>query len=258
MLGGPYAFGSGDWHLSDLLAPLYPAEIPGRYDLQPVGVEKAVKLQPTGSIAKGLDWTKPPVVLWQHVMKAKPNATVHGAAAGSPLALTRPYGKGKVGFVTAAPLGDAPAGELAFWDWPQWPRLLGAVIRDLLSIEGKEVPERGEEWLILAQWGNNTERTAPVEVEGQGRYPDCGRHEPSDGRGRRLRPGDRRSRAAGPRAGRGRRRGLRRRHGRHLGGVLCGPARGESDSAGALAEPRRHGDQRAGQYFLSTIQPREH
>ena len=73
-------------------------------------------------------------------MQAKPDATVHVAAVGYPLMLTRPYGQGQVCFVTAAPLGDAPAGEMAFWDWPEWPRLLGAVIRDLLSAEGEKSP----------------------------------------------------------------------------------------------------------------------
>lgn len=63
MLGGPYAFGSGDWHLSDLLAPLYPAEISGRYDLRPVGVEQAVKLEPVGALAQKLNWSASPVVL---------------------------------------------------------------------------------------------------------------------------------------------------------------------------------------------------
>jgi uncharacterized membrane protein len=132
MLGGPYAFGSGDWHLSDLLAPLYPAEISGRFDLQPVGVEKAVLLEPVASLAQKIDWTKPPVVLWQHVIKAKPDATVRLTAGGHPVILTRPYGKGQVCFVAAAPLGDAPPGETAFWDWPQWPKLMGALIWDLL------------------------------------------------------------------------------------------------------------------------------
>ena len=133
MLGGPYAFGSGDWHLSDLLAPLYPAEISGRYDLQPVGVEQAVQLEPVGTLAQQIDWTKRPVVLWQHVIKAKPDATVRVTAGGHPVILTRPYGKGQVCFVAAAPLGDAPPGETAFWDWPQWPKLMGALIRDLLA-----------------------------------------------------------------------------------------------------------------------------
>ena len=27
----------------------------------------------------------------------------------------------------------APPGETAFWDWPQWPALMGTVIRDLLA-----------------------------------------------------------------------------------------------------------------------------
>ena len=134
MLGGPYTFGSGDWHLSDLLAPLYPAEISGRYDLQPVGVEKAIKLEPVGSLAQKLDWSASPVVLWQHVMKAKPDATVHVAAGNHPVIVSHSYGKGQVCFVTAAPLGDAPPGETAFWDWPQWPALMGTVLRDLLAI----------------------------------------------------------------------------------------------------------------------------
>ena len=82
-----------------------------------MGVEKAVKLEPVGSLGRKMDWTAPPVLLWHHVMKAKPDATAPVAAAGNPLALTRPHGKGKVGFVTAAPLGDAPPGETAFWDW---------------------------------------------------------------------------------------------------------------------------------------------
>lgn len=34
-------------------------------------------------------------------MKAKPDATMHVAATGSPPILTRPYGKGKICFVTA-------------------------------------------------------------------------------------------------------------------------------------------------------------
>jgi uncharacterized membrane protein len=133
MLGGPYGFGSGDWHLSDLLAPMYPAEIAMRFDLQPMGVPAPVLLQPVSDIARTIDWSQPPVVLWQHVMKAKPGATTHATAGGHPAILTRPFGKGKVCFVTIAPLGDAPAGQTAFWDWPHWPNLLQTVVRDLIQ-----------------------------------------------------------------------------------------------------------------------------
>ena len=133
MLGGPYGFGSGDWHLSDLLAPIYPADIATRFDLQPVGTSPPLPLQPTSDMARTLDWSKPPVVLWQHVMKAKPDATVHAAAGGHPAIVTRPFGKGRVCFVTIAPLGDAPDGQTAFWDWPQWPLLMTTVVKELIE-----------------------------------------------------------------------------------------------------------------------------
>jgi uncharacterized membrane protein len=133
MLGGPYGFGSGDWHLSDLLTPMYPADIATRFDLQPVGISSPLPLQPTSEMARTLDWSKPPVVLWQHVMKAKPDATVHATAGGHPAVLMRPFGEGQVGFVTIAPLGDAPADHTAFWDWPQWPLLMKTVVKEVLQ-----------------------------------------------------------------------------------------------------------------------------
>jgi uncharacterized membrane protein len=135
LLGGPYGFGSGDWHLSDLLAPMYPADIATRFDLQPVGGSRPVPLQPASDMARKLDWSHPPVALWQHVMKTKPDATVHATAGGHPAIFTRPFGKGKVCFVTIAPLGDAPTGQTAFWDWPQWPLLMKTVLAEMLRYE---------------------------------------------------------------------------------------------------------------------------
>lgn len=131
MLGGPYGFGSGDWHLSDLLPPMYPADIATRFDLQPVGEPDPV-LQPASDMVRKLDWSNPPLVLWQHIMKPKSDAIVHATAGGHPAIVTRPFGKGKVCFVTIAPLGDAPGGQSAFWDWPQWPLLMTAVVRELM------------------------------------------------------------------------------------------------------------------------------
>lgn len=47
--------------------------------------------------------------------------------------LSRPYGKGKVSFITAARLSDAPPGETVFWYWPQWPQLADVVLRNVLD-----------------------------------------------------------------------------------------------------------------------------
>lgn len=128
MVGGPFAFGRGAWNLSDLMRPMYPAEIGGAYDIQPVGVKEPAVLTPVSPLAKKIDFSDSPVVLWQHVMKAKPDATVHVTAGGHPVIITRAYGKGKVCFIALTPLGDAPAGKTAFWNWMQWPELLKAVL----------------------------------------------------------------------------------------------------------------------------------
>jgi hypothetical protein len=133
MTGGPYGFGCGEWHLSDLLAPVYPAVMSGYFDLQPVGVPTPVHLQPADWLAKRLNWKNPPVVLWQHLMNAKPDAVVWVTAGGNPVIITDHYGKGKVCFIAAAPLGDAPAGQTAFWDWPQWPALMTDLVQDLMK-----------------------------------------------------------------------------------------------------------------------------
>jgi uncharacterized membrane protein len=130
--GGPHGFGRGGWHLSDLMQPMYPAELGGAFDLQPVGVNQPAVLTPVSPLAKKIDFSGAPAVMWQHVMKAKPDATVHVTAGGQPVIITRPYGKGKVCFIALAPLGDAPAGKTAFWDWKQWPELMQAVVEDTL------------------------------------------------------------------------------------------------------------------------------
>ena len=112
---------------------MYPADIATRFDLQPVGVTRPLPLQPASELARKLDWSQPPVVLWQHIMKAKPDATVHAAVGGNPAILTRSFSKGKVCFVAISPLGDAPAGQTAFWDWPQWPLLMTTVVKELVQ-----------------------------------------------------------------------------------------------------------------------------
>jgi uncharacterized membrane protein len=71
--------------------------------------------------------------MWQHLVTAKPNATVHVAAGQHPAIVSWTYGKGKVMVVTTSPLGDAPAGQTAFWQWPQWTQLIQVMAQDLLA-----------------------------------------------------------------------------------------------------------------------------
>jgi len=133
VVGGPFAFGHGQLAQSELLSPLLPVDITGEYDLQPFPT--AVPLQPVrGKIAKeGLTWAQQPAVRWMHRTTPKPGATVELTAGGTPALVTWQFGKGRVAVLTATVLGEMPAGTTAFWEWPDWSKLMTNTLHWLAS-----------------------------------------------------------------------------------------------------------------------------
>ncbi len=73
MLGGPYGFGRGYWHESDLLESLLPAKMHA-FDLRPDGAEQPLAIVPAGSFAGGLKWYQRPTALWLHHVEPKEGA----------------------------------------------------------------------------------------------------------------------------------------------------------------------------------------
>lgn len=128
LLGGPYAFGLGDWHTSEILAGLLPVTVDRHYDLvkceppQPVELEQALApaMPKPGQPASG-------VVMFRHQLKAKPEAAIMVSAGGEPLVVGAAFGSGRVVAVLATPLGEAPAGQTAWWEWSGWPGVLKRV-----------------------------------------------------------------------------------------------------------------------------------
>ncbi len=133
LLGGPYGFGNGEWQDSALLREVLPVALNSYRDLRFVGEKAPAALEPSGPLAKGIGSTQRPVALWQHLVTPKPEATVHVTAGGQPVLVTGTYGKGRVAVITAAPLGEAPAGATAFWEWAEWPTLMTALGKWLLG-----------------------------------------------------------------------------------------------------------------------------
>lgn len=75
-------------------------------------------------------WQNPPLVMYRHMVKAKPGATILiPGTNGEPLLVGGRYGKGRVVVFTGTVLGDAPTGKVAFWNSPAWPGLLAAAMR---------------------------------------------------------------------------------------------------------------------------------
>jgi len=104
-----------------------------RNDLEFVGEAKPVRLTPTDKPARGLNYRAKPVVVWQHNVTAKPGATVVATAGGKPAIVYAAHGKGKVAAVLVAPLGEVPYGATAFWDWPDWSKLMQGLIQTLTA-----------------------------------------------------------------------------------------------------------------------------
>ncbi len=92
MTGGPFGFGRGEWHLSDMLSDMIPARMKGKWDLRPVGDSKVVELQPASDTARRVDWSDPPVLQWMHVMEPEDGASVHATADGKPVIISGEYG----------------------------------------------------------------------------------------------------------------------------------------------------------------------
>lgn len=132
VLGGPYGFGNGGWQDSPFLTDLLPITL-HKYDLQFVGKGKPVEIVPTSALAKSVSWKAKPVVFWQHVEDAKPDTTIVATANGKPAIVTWAYGAGRVGVITLTPLGEEPAGATAYWNWPEWPQLMGLLCQSLLA-----------------------------------------------------------------------------------------------------------------------------
>ena len=132
VLGGPFGLGAGGWADAPFLADLLPVTL-HRYDLQYVGKAAPVALTPVSALAKTVNWQAKPVTLWQHLVDAKPGATIHVTAGGKPAIVTGNYGQGRVAVITIPPLGEAPPGCTPFWEWSEWPELMTGLGQWLLA-----------------------------------------------------------------------------------------------------------------------------
>lgn len=159
LCGGYWTFGSGGgWagtafdDLSPVVAPptgsqwefnssFFPLAGPqfgaaqAKYDRQPTpvppGSPAGSPLVPAGKnpLTDGLNWNARPLVMVANtVQKVKDGATVLVTADKAPIVVVQRYGKGKVAAILAQPLGEPPAGQTAYWDWPDWQIFLGRVI----------------------------------------------------------------------------------------------------------------------------------
>ena len=122
VVGGPYAFGNGEFQGSRFLDVL-PVRLRGPFDLKWAGKGKSWKLvreQPEHPLLQGVEFDQVPHVFWHHFVTPKPNASVVLKAGPEPTLILGRYGEGRVATLTLSPTGLAGKGEVAWWDWKGW------------------------------------------------------------------------------------------------------------------------------------------
>jgi uncharacterized membrane protein len=125
VLGGYWAFSSGGYAGSALEAML-PVTLPAAPDIPryPAGLT----LAPAGTALPPDGFAASPRAFFVQAMEPRPGAEVWLTAGGKPALVAGSFEKGRVAAVALTANGEAPAGALAFWDWPDWPRVLGRAI----------------------------------------------------------------------------------------------------------------------------------
>lgn len=136
MLGGYYAFGA-EYHGTEL-EEIAPVEFSAGRDLVSV---------PNGELISPAKAGAQPRIYWRHDVRPKPSSSVVLSANGQPLLITGKFGKGRVAVFSGSVMGHPPAGQLPFWEWPQWRDVLAETIA-WLSPTAKPVSGKAE---VLAQ-----------------------------------------------------------------------------------------------------------
>ena len=123
VLGGPYAYGAAAWNGSPLES-LLPVATNRVFDLQPATAPAPLALTSGGK--KHLGRVRPPlgVVPWRNEALPRPGSEIWAMSGSAPFAVFGKAGEGRVVAILGAAVGEAPAGQTAFYDSPGWPAFL--------------------------------------------------------------------------------------------------------------------------------------
>jgi len=130
LMGDTHSFAAGGWDKS-VLAPLLPVTLAADGRVHPPA-PLVLSPQAEGLRKLGLDWAAQPYTLYYHQATVKPEAQVLVAAGEVPLVVAGPAGQGRVVVLLNAVLGEKTpqAAGVPFWEWPDWPRLMAALLAD--------------------------------------------------------------------------------------------------------------------------------
>ena len=127
VLGGYWAFSRGAYAgtpLEEMLPVTFAPE--HRIPETPEGLLLRPSSEATWKPA--FDLKSNPVAFYVQTLTPKPDSTVQWLAGDKPALVSGTFGKGRVVACALTANGETPAGVLPFWDWPEWPKVLGQAL----------------------------------------------------------------------------------------------------------------------------------
>ncbi|MCE9608412.1 MAG: glutamine amidotransferase [Planctomycetia bacterium] len=127
VLGGEWAYGRGGY-ADTPLAEMIPVDMPPEY---PIPVDRAgtpLKAESASSWPSDYAFDQTPRSFYSQTLAPRKGATVELRVGERPAIVSGSFGKGRVVACALTTHGKPPTGTLAFWDWTDWPRLLGRAV----------------------------------------------------------------------------------------------------------------------------------
>jgi uncharacterized membrane protein len=127
LLGGEWAYSRGAYGgtpLEEMLPVTFPDE--HRIPSAPAGL--ALTAAPQATWKQPFDFAKRPSAFFVQTLAPRSGSTVQLLAGVKPALVSGAFGKGRVVACALTATGEPPSGSLPFWDWPDWPKLLGQAI----------------------------------------------------------------------------------------------------------------------------------
>lgn len=127
VLGGEWAYGRGGY-VDTPLAEMIPVDMPPEF---PIPVDRAgtpLKTENGSNLPSDLNFNKTPRSFYSHTLTPKNGAKVELRVGERAAIVSGSFGKGRVVACGLTIHGKPPEGTLAFWEWQDWPRLLGSAV----------------------------------------------------------------------------------------------------------------------------------
>ena len=124
VLGGYWAFSRGAYEGTPL-AEMLPVTFPPEHRIPPNSAGLPLRAAPGATWKMPFDFSTKPSAFYVQSLVSKPGATVQIFAGDKPAMISGTFGKGRVVACALTANGEPPKGVLPFWDWPDFPKLLG-------------------------------------------------------------------------------------------------------------------------------------